>query len=545
MFNEIDKRITICRKCQQIPEIKINVRESKAYIKTICKCGNKYYDAVTFLVLFTDELSYNSKIIKYKEKEIFFKNNKKIGIFNRNFYVNRDINHNITFHICYKHQTKSLIGYCNLCHDSFCSLCIKQHEKHSKKIIFTEDISMDEDELNEIKKNYKEIEESVLNYLPQLENLLVTNMKTEKEKADMHSLGSYCIYKNTILLSIIRIIIKTFERFPNKNPIIINNLRYNSDFNKTKYKLDFKNIDKERFTSYLKNHVIICGNYFINKLYKTLQKHKKEMEEMLFKIPPYEDGKIEVEIKEVFKTNRSIYYGEINKQNGLAYGRGFLFLIGGSRYFGYFKNDFFKDGFGKNVNAFGNTYIGEFKDGLNEGYGTLKTQTGRIYSGEWKKDKLEGYCQIKWPDGQTYEGEFGDGTFNGIGILKCNNGDVYKGEMQKGVITGIGTMDYTDGRLYQGEFKACIRGDYGIMKWGESQQVFEGEWKDSKLKFGLYTWPSGHQYFGNFYNDEITGQGIYYNARTCRMDSGIFKDGRREEINYSETIPQRRYLLYL
>ena len=235
MFNEIDKRITICTKCQQIPEIKINVRESKAYIKTICKCGNRYYDAVTFLALFTDELPSDSKAFKYKEKEIIFRNNKNIGIFNRNFYVNRDINHNITFHICYKHQTQSLIGYCNLCHDSFCSLCIKQHKKHPKKLIFTEGILMDEKELNKIKNNYKEIEDAVLNYLPQLENLLITNMKTENEKADMHSLASYCIYKNTILLSLIRIIINTFDKFPNTTPTIINNLRNNSDFNKTKY----------------------------------------------------------------------------------------------------------------------------------------------------------------------------------------------------------------------------------------------------------------------------------------------------------------------
>ena len=143
---------------------------------------------------------------------------------------------------------------------------------------------MDEKELNKIKNNYKEIEESVLNYLPQLENLLVTNMKTEKEKADMHSLAKYCIYKNSILLSLIKIIINTYEKFPNTIPTIINNLRQNSDFNKTKYKLDFENIDKERFTSYLKNHVIICGNYFINTLYKKLLNHKKEMEEMILKI---------------------------------------------------------------------------------------------------------------------------------------------------------------------------------------------------------------------------------------------------------------------
>ena len=544
MLDEIiHNRITICKKCEYIPEIKINVRESKAFIKSICKCGNNYYDAVTFLDLFTDELPENEKAAIFQEKEFKFKNNKEFGIFNRSFSIFKDIYHNITFHICTKHLTQSLIAYCSKCCENLCKVCVKSHYNHS--VIYTKDILMDENELNEIKKNYYEIEDSVLNYLPQLEELLVRNMKTKNEKADMHSLASYCIYKNSILLSLIRIIINTFDKFPNTTPTIINNLRNNSDFNKTKYKLDFENIDKERFTSYLKNHVIICGNYFINTLYKRLLNHKKEMEEMILKIPPYENGKAEVEIKEVFKTNRSIYYGEINKKNGLAYGRGFLFLLGGSRYYGYFKNDFFKDGFGKNVNISGNTYIGEFKEGLNEGYGTLTTQTGRIYSGEWKKDKLEGYCQIKWPDGQTYEGEFLEGTFNGIGILKCNNGDVYKGEMQKGVITGIGTMDYTDGRLYQGEFKACIRGDYGIMKWGESQQVFEGEWKDSKLKFGLYTWPSGHQYFGNFYNDEITGQGIYYNARTCRMDSGVFKDGRREEINYSETIPQRRYLLYL
>ena len=546
MFRDINTRITICNKCNEIPFIKIYVKESKAYIKTICSCGNHYYDTITFLYLFTDKFINNNKqAAKFKEKEILYKNNKKVSIFNRTFSLLKEPDYNISFHICYRHKTEIYIGYCNECHINFCSLCERTHIKHIKQIIYTKDILMTEEELKTIKKNFKEINESVSKYLPELETSLIENLKTEKEKIEIHNLASYCIFKNTALILVLKAIINTYEKFPNKNPNIITNLRDNTDFNKTKYKLDFDSIDNERFTSYLKNHIIICGNHFINTLYTKLQKHKKEMEEMIYKIPEYEDGKIDLEIKEVFKTNRSIYYGEINKKNGLAYGRGFLFLLGGSRYYGYFKNDFFKDGFGKNVNSSGNIYIGQFKDGLNDGYGTLTTHTGRIYSGEWKKDKLEGYCQIKWPDGQIYEGEFGEGTFNGIGILQCNNGDVYKGEMENGAINGIGTMDYTDGRFYQGEFKSCIRGDFGIMKWGESQQVFEGEWKDSKLKFGLYTWPSGHQYFGNFCNDEITGQGIYYNARTCRMDSGVFKDGRREEINYTEVIPQRRYLLYL
>ena len=78
MLDEIiHNRITICKKCEYIPEIKINVRESKAFIKSICKCGNNYYDAVTFLDLFTDELPENEKAAIFQEKEFKFKNNKE------------------------------------------------------------------------------------------------------------------------------------------------------------------------------------------------------------------------------------------------------------------------------------------------------------------------------------------------------------------------------------------------------------------------------------------------------------------------------------
>ena len=82
MFKDINTRITICTKCQEIPFIKIYVKESKAYIKTICSCGNHYYDPVTFLYLFTDRFTNNNKqAAKFKEKEILYKNNKKISIF--------------------------------------------------------------------------------------------------------------------------------------------------------------------------------------------------------------------------------------------------------------------------------------------------------------------------------------------------------------------------------------------------------------------------------------------------------------------------------
>ena len=153
MFRDINTRITICNKCNEIPFIKIYVKESKAYIKTICSCGNHYYDTITFLYLFTDKFINNNKqSAKFKEKEILYKNNKKVSIFNRTFSLLKEPDYNISFHICYRHKTEIYIGYCNECHINFCSLCERTHIKHIKQIIYTKDILMKEEELKTIKK---------------------------------------------------------------------------------------------------------------------------------------------------------------------------------------------------------------------------------------------------------------------------------------------------------------------------------------------------------------------------------------------------------
>ena len=52
----------------------------------------------------------------------------------------------------------------------------------------------------------------------------------------------------------------------------------------------------------------------------------------------------------MMKSNNSIYYGEKNTLNNLAEGRGFLYFSSGTYYLGYFKNDVFKEGFGKSIN---------------------------------------------------------------------------------------------------------------------------------------------------------------------------------------------------
>ena len=68
--------------------------------------------------------------------------------------------------------------------------------------------------------------------------------------------------------------------------------------------------------------------------------------------------------------------------NNLAYGRGFLICANGSHYFGYFKNDFFQNGFGKSINNDGNIYFGQFKEGLANGYGRYTTKSGNKYKGD-------------------------------------------------------------------------------------------------------------------------------------------------------------------
>ena len=297
---------------------------------------------------------------------------------------------------------------------------------------------------------------------------------------------------------------------------------------------------------FLKFCLIICCNYTLNKVYTNFFQEKNELKKLILNLPPLNnENKDKIFFHdEMMKSNNSIYYGEKNKINNLAEGRGFLYFSSGTYYFGYFKNDVFKDGYGKSINKKGSIYIGQFKDGTANGVGKLITSNGNKYKGFWKNNKLDGFGLVELKNGRCYEGEIKEGFFTGVGIMKYKNGNIYKGILKEGKMHDIGAIDYSNNKKYIGEFKEGYKNGYGIMTWPNGEK-YKGSWVKDTFKFGTYFWPNGNIYFGNFSNEGVNGYGSFYSSLLGTIESGIWKDGKRENIYDKETIPSTRYLSFL
>ena len=109
---------------------------------------------------------------------------------------------------------------------------------------------------------------------------------------------------------------------------------------------------------------------------------------------------------------------------------------------------------------------------------------------------------------------------------------------------GTGMILYKNKKVYKGQFKEGSKSGYGIMIW-PTQEKYEGSWENDSFKFGEYFWPNGNIYFGNFQNDYVNGFGTFYNRALSTIETGLWKDGKRVDINDKDTIPSTRYLCFL
>jgi hypothetical protein len=514
----------ICKTCEKMPLIKLfYVDEGRVIVRINCKCGKKFHDVSTFVSEYTD-----IEIHQKKENPDEILDNKLIN----------------QKKIC---KEKNLYYFCETCFENiYDNLDINIiHEKHNLiKIDSTNTI--DENELEQINKNLIMAENKIMKYLPEMRDMLLNDCKKEKEKEEIKHYSEFSMEKNILILSLLKLV---YNLYISENEIsyqLIYNLKSNCDYNLNKYNLDLKTIEKDKFIVFLKFCLIICCNYSLNKVYNNLVKDKKALEEMIFHLPIKETGHNEqiVFSNEMMKSNNSIYFGEKNKLNNLAEGRGFLYFSSGTYYFGYFKNDVFLDGFGKTINQKGSTYIGQFKNGLANGVGKLASFNGNIYQGFWTNNKLDGFGIVSIKNGKNFIGEISEGFFTGYGIMKYKNGNLYKGKLKEGKLDDIGMLEYANKKKYVGEFREGYKSGYGIMTWPNGEK-FEGNWNKDTFKFGFYYWPSGNVYVGNFSNDGVNGYGSFYSSLLGTIESGIWKDGKRENIYNSENIPSTRYLSFL
>ena len=118
-----------------------------------------------------------------------------------------------------------------------------------------------------------------------------------------------------------------------------------------------------------------------------------------------------------------------------------------------------------------------------------------------------------YPSGAKYVGQFKNGKISGIGTCYFKNGSVYQGEWENGQPNGQGIKTYKDGRKVSGTWK---KGELVRESGGLAKGNFDGSTNarggcvsgDCQNGIGIYIYPSGAVYTGDFKNGEINGSGV-------------------------------------
>ncbi len=198
-----------------------------------------------------------------------------------------------------------------------------------------------------------------------------------------------------------------------------------------------------------------------------------------------------------------------------------------------------QNGYGTFKYRSGATYQGNFQNGQIHGQGILYFSNGDKYIGQWKNRYREGKGKLTFHNGDIYQGNFVRNEFNGHGVIEFANGDEYDGDFVDGQFQGKGIMVYANGNKYIGQWKNNLRHGVGklILSNGKIQ---EGDWEqdnylvevnhpftdtrisDKNLRDcnstycesgkGVYNYPDGAQYIGDFQNGKPAGHGTCYYA---------------------------------
>ena len=121
---------------------------------------------------------------------------------------------------------------------------------------------------------------------------------------------------------------------------------------------------------------------------------------------------------------------------------------------------------------FGGSALAEcIKGDCKKGYGEFSWKGLGIYKGEWLNSKMHGYGE--------YEG-YPDGSHAGL---------THKGYYKKDKKHGDGKFTHPNGAVFEGEYRNN-KMKLGKFTWPNGT-VFEGEFRNDKIKLGRYIWPNG------------------------------------------------------
>ena len=244
-----------------------------------------------------------------------------------------------------------------------------------------------------------------------------------------------------------------------------------------------------------------------------------------------DDGRIHRYREKVYPNGES-YQGEY--VNGVRDGHGKLVTSGGTKiYIGKFVNGLYH-GPGTlewlpyiqhNKPVRGRTFNGTFEKGIREGAGEYHDETGNTWKGEWKNDSFTGKGILIKSNGERFEGAWLKGKLHcEKAIIKYVNGDTYEGPMVYGKCHGeMGYLSYSKcNGSYVGQF---VNGrQHGIGTRHFQDKWYRGEFKDDEIEGeGTMTYTSDlgpyQQYTGQWRNGVFHGKGELAFKKTHKIAS--------------------------
>ncbi|MCB0705950.1 MAG: caspase family protein [Saprospiraceae bacterium] len=233
-------------------------------------------------------------------------------------------------------------------------------------------------------------------------------------------------------------------------------------------------------------------------------------------------------------SNGAKYIGDF--LNGDPHGKGILYFANGNKYIGHWDSNN-RHGEGRMVYMEGHEYLGMFEFDKMSGHGVMTYSNGDVYDGNWKNDRPNGEGKYLFANGEHYEGGFQDGRFQGKGVMYYLDGSRYDGQWANNKKHGSGTIVQYDGKTFSGEWNNGTQ-----LSGGFDRPDFDGHSsptiRDCNKEYcadgkGIYVYPDGSRYEGEFYKGEPEGLGTV-----------VYQNGDRYEGEWMSNTPHGQGIMY-
>ena len=157
------------------------------------------------------------------------------------------------------------------------------------------------------------------------------------------------------------------------------------------------------------------------------------------------------------------------------------------------------------------------------GYGTYKFSSGNTYTGNWMNGVHHGKGSHVWANGDSYSGDFINGLRTGVGIyIWSADGKKFIGEFTNGKIQGLGIVIRPNGTKSEGQFEnnnlvQSLSTPYSKPPYTDPN-YFQNQFSFGTVKLGTQVWSSENLKVDKFRNGDVIKQ-----ARTLEEWNGFIQ----------------------